>query len=72
MEGGMAGHGMSASYQPAEKSKTKQNFLKTSKKRASVCTGLRLGGFQEVFVRLWGFWVEDSQSKQAEKGAVKK
>ena len=50
MEGGMAGHGMSASYQPAEKSETKQNFLKTSKTGPPCALACDLGGFQEVFV----------------------
>ena len=43
MEGGMAGHGMSASYQPAEKSKTKQNFLKTSKTGPPCARACALG-----------------------------
>ena len=40
MEGGMAGHGMSASYQPAEKSKNETKLPENLKNRASVCTGL--------------------------------
>jgi hypothetical protein len=47
MEGGMAGHGMSASYQPAEKSKTKQNFLKTSKTGPPCARACDLGDFRK-------------------------